>query len=100
MYTTKKWSSKRQPVKVGAEIETETMKENEMKKLFEKFNNAGYLAKWGEYWDEIELYLSDADFYISKSAANYYSIKKVPYFTEKEFYAVKTIKEVFDIIEK
>lgn len=71
-----------------------------MKKLFEKLEAAGHPAEWSEDGTEIELCMPDADFYISKSAGGYYSIGKVPYFVEKEFYAVKTIEEVFEIIEK
>lgn len=70
-----------------------------MKKLFMELEKAGHPAEWDED-GEIEICFPDADFYISKSAGGMYSVKKIPYFAEKEFYAVKTIEEVFAIIEK
>lgn len=71
-----------------------------MKKLFEELRNAGYPAEWNEDETEVEMYLADADFYIAKSAGGYYSIEKVPYFADKEFYFTDTVENVFDVIEK
>lgn len=71
-----------------------------MQKLFEALENAGHPVEWNDDGTEIEICLPNADFEISKSAGGYYSIEKVPYFAEPEYYCTDTIENVFDIIEK
>lgn len=71
-----------------------------MQKLFEALESAGHPVEWSEDGTEIEMRLTDADFEISKSAGGYYSIKKIPYFAEPEYYAVENIETVLDIVEE
>lgn len=70
-----------------------------LEKLFEALEKAGHPVEWNEEGTEIELSLTNADFEISKSAGGYYSVKKIPYFAESEYYCVDTIERVFGIIE-
>lgn len=70
-----------------------------LEKLFEALEKAGHPVEWNDDGAEIELSLTDADFEISISAGGYYSVKKIPYFAEPEYYCVDTIERVFGIIE-
>lgn len=71
-----------------------------MKKLFMELEKAGHPVEWNEDGTEIELCCPDADFEICMSAGGMYSVKKVPYFAENEFYFASTCEDVLDIIEK
>lgn len=71
-----------------------------MQKLYEELESAGHPVEWNEDGTEIEISFPDADFEIMKSAGGYYSIKKIPYFAEPEYYAVDNIETVLDIVEE
>lgn len=71
-----------------------------LEKLFDALEKAGHPVEWNEDGTEIELSLTDADFEIMKSAGGYYSVKKLTYFADPEYYCVDTIENVFDIIEE
>lgn len=71
-----------------------------MQKLFEALESAGHPVEWSGR-DMIDLETTDADFSIGKSkASDWYGITKTEPGKQPEFYAVKTIREVFEIIER
>lgn len=71
-----------------------------MLKLYAALESAGHQVEWSEDGTEIEMCLPDADFEISKSAGGLYNIKKIPYFSDPEYYAVNNIETVLDIVEE
>lgn len=71
-----------------------------MLKLYSALKSAGHQVEWSEDGTEIEVSAPDADFEIVMSAGGYYSIKKIPYFSDPEYYAVNNIENVLDIVEE